>query len=102
MDYHLRQAYSIILQSAFGVAGLAIAGSYYFLRDWWIVTVLCCLIPAGLAFIAVLLRLEETPSHLAAQGTTAVLVSLRRIAYINGLDCSVREEDIGRARAVRL
>lgn len=29
VDYHLRQIYSIILQSAFGVAGILIAGSYY-------------------------------------------------------------------------
>lgn len=102
MDYHLRQAYSIILQSAFGVAGLAIAAAYYYLKDWWTVTLTCCLVPAAAALIVVVARLEETPSHLSSKGTAVVLASLRRIALINGLECSVREEDVGRARAVRL
>lgn len=58
VDTHLRQAYSIILQSAFGVAGLAIAASYYLLRDWRTSTILCCLLPAALVMIAVIFRLE--------------------------------------------
>jgi hypothetical protein len=58
VDYHLRQAYSIILQSAFGAAGLATAAAYYFLRDWWTSTLLCCLLPAVVVLAWVATRLE--------------------------------------------
>jgi hypothetical protein len=61
VDYHLRQAYSIILQSAFGVAGLAIAASYYCLHDWQIVTLICCVLPAIVVMLGIIFRLEETP-----------------------------------------
>lgn len=57
VDSHLRQAYSIILQSAFGAAGLAIAAAYYLLRDWRSATILCCLLPAIIVMAGIVLRL---------------------------------------------
>lgn len=58
VDYHLRQVYSVILQSAFGVAGISIAVSYYLLYDWRIVTIFFCGIPALLAMVLIIVTVE--------------------------------------------
>jgi MFS family permease len=102
VDYHLRQVYSVILQSAFGVAGISIAVAYNLLYDWRIVTIFFCAIPAFIVMVIIFVSLEETPGHLSAQGSKKVLLSLQRIAAINGLECNITEEEVLIAMTVRI
>jgi len=94
MDFHLRQKYSLILQCAFGLAGIFVSVGYYLLRDWRNVTHLFCTLPSILCLAVIIFYLEETPNNLLKQGSQAVLGSLRRISKINGLQFTITDEDV--------
>jgi hypothetical protein len=89
VDFHLRQKYSLILQCAFGLAGIFVSVGYYLLRDWRNVTHLFCTLPSILCLLIILLYLEETPNHLLKQGSLAILGSLERISKINGFEFTI-------------
>jgi MFS family permease len=94
VDYQLRQTYSLVLQCSFGVGGIFVALGYWYFRDWRMVTHVFCTVPSLLFLAIILVYLEETPNHLLKKGSKAVLASLRRIARINGLQCTITEQDI--------
>jgi MFS family permease len=94
VDYHLRQTYSLILQTAYGLAGICVSLGYYFLQNWRVVNLVFCALPALLLLVALTAYLEETPRHLARRSSRALLESLRRIASINGLECRIGEDEV--------
>ena len=57
VDFHLRQKYSLILQCAFGLAGIFVSVGYYLLRDWRNVTHLFCTLPSILCLLIIILYL---------------------------------------------
>ena len=58
VDYNLRQKYSLILQCSFGVAGIFVALSYYYLRDWRLITNIFCTVPSIIFLLVIVFHLE--------------------------------------------
>lgn len=56
------------MQSAYGLAGIAIGISYFYISNWYYITVIICAIPAYILLIIAVIYLEETPNFLIKKG----------------------------------
>ena len=52
------------MQTAYGLAGIVIGISYYYLSNWYIITILICAIPIFILLIFCIYYIEETPNFL--------------------------------------
>lgn len=84
VDYHLRQKYSVALQSSFGITGVLIGVLFYIVRQWRVIIIFFCMIPSILVLALLITYLEETPKFLLKKGPFETLKAMNRIASING------------------
>ena len=90
VDFHLRQKYSVALQSSFGISGILIGVLFYLFKGWRTIVTMCAFLPSIFVLFLFIFFLEETPKYLLKKGMPQTIAALNRMAKINQSNIEIK------------